>query len=80
MLLIVGWNALELFTTEAFLPPNNFFFHVLFHLFEINISYVLEMQSDKFTMPAASCMVDRNLNRMQKQLMTEMQTGFSLHE
>ena len=80
MLLIAGWNALELFTTEAFLPPNNIFFvYVLFDLFEIYISYVLEMQSDKFTMPAASCMVDRNFNRMQKQLITEMQTGFSLH-
>ena len=27
-------------------------------------------------MPAASCAVDRNLNRMQKQLMTEIQTAF----
>ena len=41
MRLVAASNALRLFKTDAFLPPNNVFFHVLldYNLFEMNIGY-----------------------------------------
>ena len=61
MQLVAASNALRLFKTDAFLSPNNVFFHVLldYNLFEMNISY--GFWKYKFNMLTAFGAVDRNL-------------------